>query len=410
MLVEICILALITALWWLRGILQECNQPTVPELFYKKESPLHDHVVQNTPILKKRFVPPLLWGRFGHWQTLAYGILGNRKSKRWLPKGTRTSLLCKDGATITYDVFEPLAPHTSKEDLTFLVCPGIANSSESVYIRSFVLYAQNSGYRCVVLNHLGVVPDVKLTAPRLFTYGGTAEYASMVDDVLAKYSGTTAIAVGFSMGANVVSCYLSESAEIQKRFLCGISVCQGYDIIRSRPLLLQWQQLRRAYMFSMTRNMKKLFARHRDILFSDDMMKTHPKINMDAVFQATCLEQIDEHFTRFVLGYENLDKMYQDLSCSGKLHMINIPMVFINALDDPIVPPNLLDFVKDHTSNHETSMLVVTRHGGHLGFLEGDSLLMPNPVSWLSRFVVEYSDAVFGRSQIRNSEYPAAGN
>jgi len=54
---------------------------------------------------------------------------------------------------------------------TLLVCPGIANSSESVYIRTFVYLAQQNGFRVAVLNHLGALADVPLTAPRLYTYG-----------------------------------------------------------------------------------------------------------------------------------------------------------------------------------------------------------------------------------------------
>lgn len=51
------------------------------------------------------------------------------------------------------------------------MCPGIANTSESVYIRTFVHYAQYHGYRCAVLNHLGALSSVKLTSPRIFSYG-----------------------------------------------------------------------------------------------------------------------------------------------------------------------------------------------------------------------------------------------
>ena len=58
------------------------------------------------------------------------------------------------------------------------VCPGIANSSESVYIRTFVDYAQNHGYRVIVLNHLGALKHVPLTAPRIFTYGKEAKVMS----------------------------------------------------------------------------------------------------------------------------------------------------------------------------------------------------------------------------------------
>jgi hypothetical protein len=57
------------------------------------------------------------------------------------------------------------------DDYTLAICPGIGNTSESVYIRTFVHYAQCHGYRCVVLNHVGALGSVKVTAPRIFSYG-----------------------------------------------------------------------------------------------------------------------------------------------------------------------------------------------------------------------------------------------
>jgi predicted alpha/beta-fold hydrolase len=61
--------------------------------------------------------------------------------------------------------------HLYLGDFTLAVCPGIANSSRSIYIRTFVDYAQRNGFRVAVLNHLGALLDVPLTAPRIFTYG-----------------------------------------------------------------------------------------------------------------------------------------------------------------------------------------------------------------------------------------------
>lgn len=57
------------------------------------------------------------------------------------------------------------------EDVTMVICPGIANHSEKQYIRTFVDYAQKNGYRCAVLNHLGALPNIELTSARMFTYG-----------------------------------------------------------------------------------------------------------------------------------------------------------------------------------------------------------------------------------------------
>lgn len=60
------------------------------------------------------------------------------------------------------------------DDITVAICPGIGNSSESVYIRTFVHYAQCHGYRCAVLNHIGALNSVQVTASRIFTYGKCA--------------------------------------------------------------------------------------------------------------------------------------------------------------------------------------------------------------------------------------------
>lgn len=57
------------------------------------------------------------------------------------------------------------------DDITMVICPGIGNHSEKNYIRTFVDHSQRQGYRCAVLNHLGALPNMDLTSPRMFTYG-----------------------------------------------------------------------------------------------------------------------------------------------------------------------------------------------------------------------------------------------
>lgn len=68
-------------------------------------------------------------------------------------------------------MFSPTHLPVSPDDITMVICPGIGNHSEKHYIRTFVDYAQKDGYRCAVLNHLGALPNIELTSPRMFTYG-----------------------------------------------------------------------------------------------------------------------------------------------------------------------------------------------------------------------------------------------
>jgi abhydrolase domain-containing protein 2 len=65
-----------------------------------------------------------------------------------------------------------------------------------------------------------------------FITGSTEEYSEMIDRVHEINPDTICIAVGFSMGGNIITKYLGESQENQEKVMCGISCGQGYDAER----------------------------------------------------------------------------------------------------------------------------------------------------------------------------------
>jgi hypothetical protein len=56
------------------------------------------------------------------------------------------------------------------KDATVCIVPGIGNSAESGYIRTSVKSLQENGFRVAVLNHLGAIPEIQLTSPRVYRY------------------------------------------------------------------------------------------------------------------------------------------------------------------------------------------------------------------------------------------------
>lgn len=53
-----------------------------------------------------RYIPPLLWGRSGHFQTVIHSTLSRHKAPR--EKGdSRHEIFLSDGSKVTFDVFEP---------------------------------------------------------------------------------------------------------------------------------------------------------------------------------------------------------------------------------------------------------------------------------------------------------------
>lgn len=363
---------------------------SAPTLYWKEGSKFVQEIINSCPILTEPYIPPLLWGKSGHIQTIVYAKLGRVSSP--FPKGERHHVVLPDGATMVYDIFQPHRPHESGGDYTITVCPGIANSSEASYICTFVNYAQENGYRITVLNHLGAIPSVKLTSSRIFTYGGTEEFHTMIQQVKELFPLSHLIACGFSMGGNIVIKYIGDSQKNQQQFLCALSICQGYDVNQATSLLTEWRYLRRAYLYAMTAHQKSLLRKHYDVLM-DPKTLDQCQIDPDKVLTSTSMLEIDEFYTRRRFGFQNLEDYYSWCSCSAVISNIEIPLFILNAEDDPIVPMPLVDVAKRYAMKHDKSLLAVTKHGGHLGYFEG-KFLSADPITWLDRSIIQYINAI----------------
>ncbi|XP_063229980.1 abhydrolase domain-containing protein 2 [Bacillus rossius redtenbacheri] len=360
------------------------NSQSQKPLLFCKDSSFLETILKIAPLLQEPYNPTRLWGYSGHVQTIVHSIIGRVRCP-W-PLGERCELLLGDGTTLTYDVYQPL-DQLHQDDVTLAICPGIGNTSESVYIRTFVHYAQCHGYRCAVLNHVGALQSVPVTAPRIFTYGHTGDFGEMLTHILERNPNTHVVCIGFSLGGNLVTKYLGERGRSKPRAIIGgISICQGYCAIKGTKWLLNWQNFRRFYLYVMTESMKTIILRHRHVLLSDEV-KRRCHLNERDIVAAATLPELDDAYTRKVHNFGSVSELYKWSSSVNYLHSIAVPMVFINARDDPLVPEQLLQPVKDFAAEHSSSLYVELAHGGHLGFYEG-GLLYPNPVTWLDRALV----------------------
>jgi len=174
--------------------------------------------------------------------------------------------------------------------------------------------------------------------------------------------------------------------------IAGISVCQGYDANRAMSLLLEWKGFRRLYIYAMTENMKAIIRRWTSALFNDDV-KRKLGVNERQVFNAGTLQELDDIYTRKVAGFQNVQEFYRSMSCCHHLKNIKIPMVFINSLDDPIVPPPLLEIVRDAALTNDNLVYIEQKFGGHLGFYEG-GFMYSNPLTWQDRIIVKIGHAL----------------
>ncbi|XP_024136861.1 monoacylglycerol lipase ABHD2 [Oryzias melastigma] len=366
------------------------KSPTTPPQIVYQDTPLSRYVLKSCPTLTREYIPPLLWGKSGHLQTALYGKMGRVNTPT--PCGVRKFIPMPDGATATFDLFEPGKSHSTEDDITMVICPGIGNHSGQNYIRTFVDYSQRNGYRCAVLNHLGALPNVELTSPRMFTYGCTWEFGAMVGYIRRSFPQTQLVVVGFSLGGNIVCKFLGENRSNQDGVLCCISICQGYSALRAQETFLQWDQCRRLYNFVLADKMKKLILAHRKSFLSMASSRIDAA-DLNRLLTATSLMQIDDTIMRKFHSHSSLREYYEKESCVHYIHKVHVPLLLINSMDDPLVHHSLLAVPHTLAEKLPNVVFALTQHGGHMGFFEG-AVLFPEPLSWMDKVIVEYSDSI----------------
>lgn len=102
----------------------------------------------------------------------------------------------------------------------------------------------------------------------------------------------------------------------------------------------------------MTENLKNIILRHRKILLSDDVKKRY-SLSEHEIISAATLPELDEAYTRKLHGFNTISELYKWSSSINYLKNIDVPMVFINANDDPIVPDILLEPVRKLASKYQ---------------------------------------------------------
>ena len=101
---------------------------------------------------------------------------------------------------------------------------GIAGGSHDKYLKHFLRRAHLAGYRCVAFNCRGT-SDSPLTTPRNFTARPSpGDVRAVVDELAGRWPDASLFAVGWSLGANILTNFLGEEgrrANSRARWRCA---------------------------------------------------------------------------------------------------------------------------------------------------------------------------------------------
>jgi predicted alpha/beta-fold hydrolase len=87
--------------------------------------------------------------------------------------------------------------------------------------------------------------------------------------------------------------------------------------------------------------------------------------------RATSIYDFDDAVTAPVHGFFDAHDYYSRSSSLGWIGRIQLPTLLLSALDDPFLPADVLDDVRDIAAHNPALNIEFTLRGGHVGFVSG---------------------------------------
>ena len=292
--------------------------------------------------------------RGGHAMTLY--SWGNPRYFPRLPPPTRRFFDVADAARVVADCHWQRDRH---ECGTLLALHGLNGSSDAHYMRGLAAKAYERGMNVVRLNQRNCGNTEHLSVG-LFHSGLTADAAHVIHE-LTTVDGLPAIAVaGYSLGGNLALKLAGEYGRHPPRALAAVAAVSPIIEISECTRALERPE-NFLYQWNFVRDLKKRMRRKE---------KCNPGLfDLGRLNAVKTVREFDETFTAPYFGFRNAEDYYRRASAMRVVDRIRVPTLVITAEDDPFVPAAMFD--APALRDNPCITTIVTRHGGHCGFVSG---------------------------------------
>jgi uncharacterized protein len=295
------------------------------------------------------------WG--GHLQTVA-GALPTT-SRRNLDQYPSERLFARvqdsTGDCLVATLHRPISSDMSR--CLVLLIHGVSGTEDSSYILRSAVYFLNLGYPVLRANLRGAGPSRPLCKLQ-YNAGTTDDLVHLVSMVPADLRSNGIVAMGYSLGANVLMKFLGERGS-SSPIRASIAVSSPLDLAAVSRRLMQRDNA--LFQFAILSQLRK-----ESIKPASELSKRE----RDAVLSARTLWDFDETFTAPRNRFSGAEDYYARSSCSQFLEDIEIPTLMIYALDDPIVPNDA--YLQYRWEKNPRLIRLLSKSGGHCGFREAD--------------------------------------
>ena len=228
---------------------------------------------------------------------------------------------------------------------------GLTGCGESFYVLSTARTLLDRGFPVLRLNLRGAGPNAGACREQ-YHAGRTADIAAVLAALDPPLTRNGLVAVGYSLGGNVLLKLLAEAAA---PFRGAAAVSPPVDLAAAARCILRPRN--RLYHRYLLANMKSEVRKTRDGL---------PPRFAAAVDSASDIVTYDDTVVAPRYGFASAADYYARCSSAPELGKVRVPTLIVHARDDPWIPADALEACAG--AAHARLRIALTACGGHVGF------------------------------------------
>ncbi len=198
--------------------------------------------------------------------------------------------------------------------------------------------------------------------PRSYHSGETTDPRWVVERLADEFPQAPLGLVGVSLGGNVLCKLLGEfGSELPEQVVGAVAMSVPFDLARASRHIGQGFGAIYEKFF-----LKSLIPK------ALRKVERHPELApLRRVAEARTLWEFDDAFTAPLHGFTDAADYYARASALPYLARIQHPTLLLSAVDDPFLPADVLDEVREAVRGNAQVELEFPARGGHVGFTAG---------------------------------------
>ncbi len=288
----------------------------------------------------------------GDLQTLRNFLVGRRPELDHYT-GQRLFLSMRDGSGDHLVGTLNLPPTSFGTRPLVVLLHGLSGCEDSFYIRKSAGHLLSLGFPVLRLNLRGAGPS---RAHCRFQYhaGASEDFAHALEALPRPLARAGVVAVGYSLGANMLLKYLGEHGSAA-RLKAAVAISAPLDLVATSRQMMRRRNA--IYQFYLLRDMRR--------------ESTTPSADVTAreraaIVASRSIWEFDHSFTAPRNGFNGAEDFYGRNAALRFLDGVAIPTLVIHALDDPWIPPGA--YLAYDWRRNSNFVPLITPRGGHVGF------------------------------------------